>query len=266
MSSIRFQDLHGSATLPGHERPYLFGLVHEQARRVLTEPAGAEERAHTLYDLLPDNHELRDAPLGRGVSPTRWLAAYARALQDIFDDPIVNYRGHTLRPLTLALNTAMETGPDSIRLAARLMGQCEINCWVDGPHRSWLADMVGNGLDAGDFREACGWEDLQRFLRDRDDHPVVVSYSEDFPNYWTVPLTAPDGELLDPDDAELAWEAMSPAEQWEHALRALHGRTTEGLEITPDWADYRFGPTVSLGDLLAQDRVRRLDQAFQLTR
>ncbi|WP_329020531.1 hypothetical protein [Streptomyces sp. NBC_01601] len=264
MSSIRFQDPHGSATLPGHERPWLFGLIHDQAQRVLTGPAGAEERMHTLYDLLPANHELREVPLGRGISPGRWLAVYARALQDIFDDPIVEYRGHTMRPLTLALNTAMEAGPDPLRLAARLMGQCEINCWVDGPNRGWLADVVDSGLGAGHFRRACGWEDLQYFLRKRDDHPVVVSYSENFPAYWTAPIASAD-EFLDGEDAEQAWEAMTTREQWDHALRALRGRTTEGLEITPDWAGYRFGATLSLGDLLAQDRVHRLDQAFQLT-
>lgn len=194
------------------------------------------------------------------------MNAYARALQDvIFDDPIVDYRGHHVRPLTLTLNTAMETGPDPLRLAARLMGQSELNTWVDGPNRSWLVGIVAEGLAEGHFRAACGWEDLQRFLLDRDDHPVVVSVSEAFPTWWSACPLTPQGEDMDEDEAaEQAWEALTAAEQWSRGMAALRSRTTELLEMTPDWADYRFGSTLSLSDLLAPDYARRLDHAFQL--
>jgi hypothetical protein len=266
VSYMRFQDLHGSAHLNGHERPWLHSQIHDHARGVLFDSPGAGERAHTLFDLLPADHELREIPLGHQVSPYRWLGVYARSLHNvIFDDPIVDYRGHQVRPLTLLLNTAMDSGPDPLRLAARLMGQCEINTWVDGPHRRWLAEVIDEGLDSGHFRAECGWEDVQRLLRERDDHPVVVSASESFPTWWTARLRTPGGEDLDGDEAEQMWEALTPAEQWTRGMEALRGRTAELLEMTPDWADYRFGSTLSLGDLLAPDYTRRLDRAFQLT-
>ncbi|MBZ3908343.1 MULTISPECIES: hypothetical protein [Streptomyces] len=266
MSYIRFQDLHGSTHLKGHERHWILSLLRDHAQRVLLEHPDAADRAHALFDLLPRKHELREVPPGWRVSPRRWMNAYARTLQDvIFDDPIVDYRGHRVRPLTLTLNTAMETGPDPLRLATRLTGQCELNTWVDGPHRSWLAGVVAEGLREGYFREACGWEDLQSFLLARDDQPVVVSVSESFPTWWTSRPRTPEGEDLDEDAAEQRWEALTTAEQWARGMESLRSRTAEHLEMTPDWADYRFGSTLSLNDLLAPDCTRRLDHAFELT-
>ncbi|MEW1760426.1 hypothetical protein AB0393_28430 [Streptomyces cyaneofuscatus] len=265
MSYIRFQDLHGSAHLNGPERPHLYNLIHEHARRTLFDCQDAGARAYTLFDLLPQDHELREVRLGGQVSPHRWLGVYARTLQtSIFDDPIVDYRGHQVRPLTLLLNTAMDSGTEPLRLAARLMGQCEINTWVDGPNRRWLAGVITQGLASGDFRADCGWHDVQRLLLARDDHPVVVSWSDSFPSYWNTALHTPDGKLLDGEEAEQLWETMPAAEQWAHGLRALKDRSAELLEMTPDWAGYRFGSTVSLGDLLATDHIRRLDRAFEL--
>lgn len=265
MSYLGFQDVHGHIHLKGHERYWLLSMVHDHAGRVLLDHPDPGAGARALYDLLPHDHELREVLPGRHVSPRHWLSGYARALQNvIFDDPIVDYRGHQIRPLNLTLNTAMDKGPDPLRLAARLMGQCEVNTWVDGPHRSWLADVVAEGLAHGQLRKACGWEDLQNFLRERDDHPVVVSASESFPTRWDARLRTADGEDLDDDEAEQMWEALTPAQQWARGMEGLRSRTSELLEMTPDWAAYRFGSTLSLSDLLAPDHTRRLDRAFEL--
>ncbi|WP_327359672.1 hypothetical protein [Streptomyces sp. NBC_01304] len=268
MSYMRFQDPYGSATLRGHERPYLLGSLQGWAQDQLLEHQGHRERACVLYDLLPLDHELRSAYPGRRIGAGRWLNAYAHHLRDFFDDPLVDHHGHTIRPSTLVLNTAMAQGSDAIRLAACLHGQVELNCWVDGPQRQWLADIVGQGLADGYFRTGSGWEDLKRFLLERDDHPVVASSSHggDFPSYWHAPTRTPDGEDLDTEDAELVWEELPARERWDLALTALRARTADRLQLTPDWADYRFEPTVSLHDLLAEDRTRRLDEAFEVTR
>ncbi|TLQ39296.1 hypothetical protein [Streptomyces marianii] len=266
MSYLRFQDPHGSTHLKGHERHWLLSMVCDHAGRLLLDHPDPVGGALALYDLLPRDHELREALPGRHVSPRRWLSGYARALHNvILDDPIVDYRGHKVRPLTLTLNTAMDDGPDPLRLAARLMGQCELNTWVDGPHRSWLADVVAEGLAQGHFRKACGWENVQSFLRERDNYPVVVSASESFPTRWDARLRTTDGEDLDDDMAEQMWEALTPAEQWARGMEALRNRTSDLLEMTPDWADYRFGSALSLSDLLAPDHTHRLDRAFALT-
>ncbi|MCX4784035.1 hypothetical protein [Streptomyces sp. NBC_01264] len=264
MSYIKFQDLHGAATLRGSERPWLLIQMHDLAAQLLANHPDAADAAGGLFDLLPTDHYLREVPPHLRTGPTRWLQGYARALQDIFDDPIVDFRGQTIRPLTLVLNTAMEDGSDTGRLAARLMGQCEINCWVDGPNRRWLADVVGTGLASGRYREGCGWEDLQRFLLERDDLPAVASYSSEFPTQWAAGFVPP-GATAETDDGEEAWEVLTSQEQWSHGLSALRSRTAEQLEITPDWSTYRFGSEVTLRDLLAHDRTTRLEQAFQLT-
>ncbi len=91
----------------------------------------------------------------------------------------------------------MGTGPGLLRLAAWLMGQCELNTWVDGPHRSWLADIATEGLAKGHFRKVCGWEDVHNFLREHGDAPVVVSASESIPTRFNACLLTPDGKDLD---------------------------------------------------------------------
>lgn len=266
MSYHRFQDPRGSAHLRGTERPWLLHLIHAHAHHVLLEHPDASDLARTLFDLLPPSHELREIPLSRVTSPRRWLDGYARQLQNIiFDDPIVTHRGHQIRPLTLLLNTAMDTGSEPLRLAARLIGQSEINTWVDGPNRVWLADVVAEGLKSGTYRSGRGWEEVQNFLRAHDDHPTVVSFSDTFPTWCTARLRTADGEYLHDDVAVETWEGLTPAEQWTHGIEDLRSRATDLLEMTPNWANYRFAPTVSLSDLLAPDHTHRLDQALQPT-
>jgi hypothetical protein len=262
MSFIRFQDLHGSVTLPGRARPRLLRLVHHLASDFLHRQAASTALA-TLHDLLPDNHYLKEMS-HQGAAATRFGRAYAEVLWSILDEPIVAHRGQTIRPLTLILNTAMELGSDPVRLAARLHGQCEINCWVSGPHRRWLADVIGTGLHTGLYPDGCGWENLQRFLQDRDDLPAVTSYSEDFPTLWTAADPDASTTALGDEGREAVWENLPAQQRWRWGMHALNCRREEQLEITPDWADYRFDAGISLGDLLAPDSASRLDRAFQM--
>ncbi|MDX3694871.1 hypothetical protein PV726_31960 [Streptomyces europaeiscabiei] len=186
------------------------------------------------------------------------------ALWSIVDEPIVAYRGQTIRPLPLILNTAMELGSDPVRLAARLHGQCEINCWVNGRNRRWLADVIGDGLHTGLYPDGCGWENLQHFLQERDDLPAVTSFSEDFPAFWTAVDLDADLTALHDEGREAVWENLRAQQRWRWGMRALNSRREEQLEIMPDWADYRFDSGISLGDLLAPDSASRLDRAFQM--
>jgi hypothetical protein len=137
---------------------------------------------------------------------------------------------------TVNLNTALALGNDAVRLCARLHGQCEIHAWVDGPNRAWLAGIVEDGRRCGVLRTDQGWEALAGFLRERDDEPVVTSYSvcDQFPNAHTAGVT---------EDGAAAWYELPEAEQWAQAMERLR-RIGGGLEMRPDhwtFSEFYFG-------------------------
>ncbi|MFD7554200.1 hypothetical protein ACFV9E_06625 [Streptomyces sp. NPDC059835] len=263
MSFIQFQDPHGTARLRGPERHRMLSLVHDTAATLLL-GSDAAERAHTLYGLLPEDHELREFPPPHSRHTAAWQRQYVQDVRSIFNDPLVTYRGEDLALSSMLLNTAMALGGDAVRLAARLHGQCEINCWIDGPNRAWLADVVQGGLDDGSFRSGAGWDGVVDLLHQRDDHPVVMSFADTFPSFWSARSTDLGVPDADTDELVEVWEALPAAEQWRLALQALKARTDDGLEIQPNWTSYRFGHEVSFLDILADDRVERLDRALGL--
>ncbi|MER0476945.1 hypothetical protein ABR737_01000 [Streptomyces sp. Edi2] len=264
LSFIQFQDPHSTAKLRRTERPWMLILVHDLASGLLMGNRASGERAGLLYDLLPDDHFLRDLPAPRGRHTLNWQAQYARATFSVLEDPIATYRNHDLDPLTLLLNTAHSLGSDPVKLAARLHGQCESNCWVDGPNRQWLAQVVQDGLDTGLYRPGLGWEEARDLLSKRDDSPVVVSTNAAFPSPWGPWANTHAGPDADSDDILQAWEELPTAQQWSYGLQALRSRTEDRLEIRPDWATYRFGHTLSFLDLLAEDHAARMDCALGL--
>ncbi|MFF8994451.1 hypothetical protein ACF09H_31915 [Streptomyces sp. NPDC014983] len=259
MSYTRFQDARSAAHLAGTERPWLHNLLYEHAAHVLLERPDPAGTAAALYELLPADHDLRQVPLHSSRLAHRWLQVYVRFLTDIFDDPIAEHRGHGLGPFTLVLNTAMAQGSDAVRLAARLHAQCEVNCWVDGPNRAWLADVITEALAVGRYRPDCGWEKVRDLLRERADLPVVVSFSGCFPTFWG---SRSGGEAEVSDEAEQEWETLAADEQWQRGMAALRRRHEDQLELRPDWAAYRFGHELSLLDLVAEDRTERLERAL----
>lgn len=138
------------------------------------------------------------------------------------------------------LNKAMVANP-AVRLIARLHGQCEIHCYVEGQDRAWLADRIFEALHTlvrvkdmdGDrmvellrvgFSASggrIGWLRLMDWLRSRSDEPVVCSYSvtSQFPPY----------------NAETETHAS-----WEQALAGLRARG-EWLRMNPTtWDTYSF--------------------------
>lgn len=258
MSYTRFQDARSAAHLNGSERPWLHSLLHEHAAGVLLDRPEPAQVAATLYELLPAGHDLRHVPLHSAHQARRWLHLYVRCLIGILDDPVAEHRGHDIGSFTLMLNTAMASGGDALRLAARLHGQCEANCWVDGPNREWLAGVITAALTGDLYRPDCGWEKVRDLLRERADLPVVVSFSSSFPTF----CSSGDDDVDDPDDAEQRWETLQADERWQRGMAALHRRPQDQLEIRPDWAGYRFGHELSFTDLLAEDRAARLERAY----
>jgi hypothetical protein len=164
--------------------------------------------------------------------------------------------GHEIYTRNLAKNTALECGSDAVRLLARLHGQCEIHCWVDGPNRNWLADIIVGGRNEGVLREDAGWEQLADFLRERDDEPVVCSYSvsEEFPNYGMLPdshrLKKREANGDDIDDIIDAYYRMRWETQWKLCMGELRKRTGL-LEMKPEgWDTYYFGDGITAGRLI----------------
>ncbi|MGW0335478.1 hypothetical protein ACWD0J_27010 [Streptomyces sp. NPDC003011] len=150
-------------------------------------------------------------------------------------------------------------GSDIVKLAARLFGQCENNCWVDGSHRAWLADIIDEALTEGAYRRGHGWEDVQALLQRRDDQPVVVSYAESFPvprADWGHEVVGADA---DASDVWAYWETLPIDEQWKVGMRRLTDHDAQ-LQLVPAWTRFRFQPGLSFLDLLADDRDARLER------
>lgn len=172
-----------------------------------------------------------------------------------FGGGVIDIDGYALDLGNVALNTAMDTGSDALRLLARLHGQCELHCWVDGPNRTWLADVVLSGREEGVLREDMGWEELATFLKSRNDEPVVCSYSvsESFPNYELLPeshrLKKREARGDDIDEILDAWYDMRWSTQWKLCMGELRKRTGR-LELKPDdWRTFHFGDGITAAKL-----------------
>lgn len=151
------------------------------------------------------------------------------------------------------LNEALARDDDAWRFVARIHGQCEIHAYVEGQDRAWLAGIIERGLASGllrgiemtGTREArSGWPAVIALLRERDDDPVVTSYSvcEGFPNLTIVREEGTWQPTIPSFDPEDEWYALPTEEQWATALAALRQRQAHGsrLRLWPeDWARWR---------------------------
>jgi hypothetical protein len=294
MSRIYFHSPHGEAKLHGSERAWLGALCRRVAEGLFN-LNGLSETRKRLTELLHSQHLNR---IGRGGSMdpfldnARWQQSMQAMLGGMFD-PEFAWKGHDIDAFTVVLNTACKVGNDSIRLAARIHGQCEIHGYVEGINRAWLADLMQAGLDAGLYRRqhpaqpefGQGWEEVMVLLRARDDEPVVMSYSvcDQFPNRevadWTpkVPddwrpeyadgwdeYTEDEKESARKDAPDELWYALPDDEKWQLAMAGLRRRAESwGLELKPgNWSTFTFQHGLTALDFLANDYVKRLDRAL----
>jgi hypothetical protein len=187
--------------------------------------------------------------------------------------PGITWRGQPLNIPAFVANTAMAAGSDPIRLAVRIIEQCDDHCWVEGPDRAWLAAIIGQGLDGGVFQRSiinygdgplftpAGWDDVVALLLSRADEPVVLSYS----GSGRFPDRPPAGWQLDRDGDERAderWHELGKAEQWQIALDALRVQRPWQRLDPEAWHNYRFVHQLTVFDLLADDYAERLDKAL----
>lgn len=248
----------GTAELMGFEYHHLCQLVRDVATATLDIHDG--ERLRSL--LRPDR---RSTELTGGLFDIRSLDRYKTRIR-ICEQGILCFDGVDLGTFDTVLNTAMTLGSDPVRLAARIYGQGDIHAWIDGPNRSWIADLIDEGLDTGAYRKGIDdrsskWEEVQSLLRSSIEAPVVLSYS--------VGATFPDDRLTDferDENDESPFDALPADKQWDLAMTTLRSNSKPGwtgLELKPStWKEARFGYGLSFLDLLADDYRQRIEEAL----
>lgn len=225
MSRLYFHSEHGDAELRGSERALLGSIVNDITAGFLR---GCYSRdVEQLLGLIEPGHYLHAIDRERPGWLHPWLSSFGTALNVSWDDKFLAWRGNRIDPFAIRLNTAMRYGSTPVRLAARLDGQNEIHCFVEGVNRAWLAGLIQEGLDAKVFRDGMlytshndvqtwhsqGWDEVIKLLLSRDDEPVVCSYSvcDQFPNriaadFEPAPMPedwAPD--WVDDDESRAEW-------------------------------------------------------------
>ncbi|HEY9371031.1 hypothetical protein [Streptomyces sp.] len=293
MSRIYFHSPSGEAEVLGAERSHVHLLVNDtSAERITRHPNSYRE---PLRELTRDSHL---KPQSRMIDQ-QFLQDFILSFRVRGDGSLLAWRGHALDAFALALNTAIDWSGESMRLVARLDGQCEIHSYVEGKNRAWLADRIQDALDYEMLRPGMGWESPPEachargpgvipLLRSRDDEPVVLSYSvcDSFPYAAHVVMPLPPEDWRPDGWTEQEWADLDEdarddyrdecridtfgnlpeQEQWARGMDWLRERSqTMRLELRPDdWRDYRFGHRLSLLDLERADWRDRVETALSL--
>jgi len=235
MSRIYFHTPQDKAAVRGSERAY-FGRLCSDLFNAIFEVPGVystdRNRLACFYAMFGEHHYIQNyihkTVDDISVHHADWLE-FKCAVETFFKTS--DYRLFGRIPLFgLILNTAYVVGGDSIKLAARIHGQCEVHGWVDGPNRNWLAGIIESAVMHGVYRQEQGWDSVINLLKSRSDAPVVMSYSvcDSFPNCGAAGI-----------DYE-QWDLMSEQEQWDAAIQGLRDEG-RGLELKPDnWNDFHF--------------------------
>lgn len=256
MSRIYFHAENGCAEVSGSERAHMAILLTDRTYDLLRTSPDAARALRMTGDQWDRNRFT-----GMGMSGADITVA-----------------GVNFNFMDVVLNTALVHGPDSRRLAARLHGQCEIHCYVEGHNRAWLADLIDEACEDDVFRRELvndpgthfiqGWEQVTTLLRSASDGPVVTSYSvtEGWPDLmvvrefgeWNPTLSAsPDDE----DWWDECWEAFDEEpNRWRIAMDALRkADEVHALEINPDdFRSMRFGSGDSVANIWRVAEQRRV--------
>jgi hypothetical protein len=237
MSRIYFHSPSGDTELRGSERKNM-GYITGNILQSSVGPIDDFNGESWLRRLLPLDHWVV-----KSASPLKDVVGLFMRSQSETDGFV--YNGQTLPMFDLALNTALFSGSDPVKLLARLHAQCEIHCYVTGENRQWLGSIIRRGRVYNIMRADQGWEDVIDLLYSRNDEPVVCSYSvcEQFPNLGCIT----EGHSWR-NDSDAYYEA-SDEERWEACWKYLYS-TRSDLELRPDsWGRFYFGNGLSGFDL-----------------
>jgi hypothetical protein len=172
--------------------------------------------------------------------------------------------GHVRLPDSSQAATILEVHLNTI-LAARLTGQCEVNAWIAGEDRKWLADLIdagratryppeiaysaylrSNPLFADDPSingSYDGWPGVVDFLRAGDSTVVLdSSITDGFPDITHAAWPADPGSKF-----RRRYDTYDPNRRWDVSEAGLRRRTSRQcplLQISPtNLHDARFGIT-----------------------
>jgi hypothetical protein len=161
-----------------------------------------------------------------------------------------------IRPLTLKLNTALRMG-NTVILLTRMFAQANINAFVSGINRNWLAKLIEDGIEDGILTQNVGWEDAIKLLRARDDEPIVFDCTT-VPRFPSVersnflkgrelppsPKTDKEYRISQEfyEEVDKEWKCLSKDEQWDYGFDFLCDlQNSAKIELKPeDWNDYYF--------------------------
>ena len=137
MSRIYFHSPSGDTELRGSERANM-GIL---CGNILSASVGSPmfdypDHPHWLRKLLPNEHWIAKSNAGFEYACALFIRSQSGT------DGFV-YNGQTLPMFNLALNTALFSGSDPVKLLVRLHGQCEIHCYVVGKNRRFRRKISG---------------------------------------------------------------------------------------------------------------------------
>jgi len=191
VSTVYFSSPSGTAGLHGIEHARLWHLVRDITTGILAvrRPGGGRERMEELTGI--------EAPEDFRAFQQSTVVEY-RFVNHA--SPGITWRGEPLNMPAFVANTAIVAGSDPVRLAVRMIEQCDDHCWVEGPDRAWLAAIIGQGLDAGVFHaRVLNYGDTQKEAEQavREFAETALSQAQDTPG--GTARSSPPGHLAAAD-------------------------------------------------------------------
>jgi hypothetical protein len=159
----------------------------------------------------------------------------------------------------VGINSTCASPVDAVALAMRIYGQAEVNAWVAGEDRLWLAKVIEQGLavpfppefirphwdvlppgsklfsDNEHWKSHYdGWAEVVEHLRSNDREIVVLDYSvtDGFPGTEKAVWPAEPGKRF-----RRWWSKATDEQQWdasERGLMRITERVATSLQITPE--------------------------------
>lgn len=249
MSSLGFLTRDAEARVSDRERQKLVGLLDDLAWRAIERDC--DPREENGFSLLRQALTLPGWVAGHtGTEFTRMLQLVLHGSQGQVRTPT----GMVGSVLDVHVATVITLYPDLVTLAVRLACQAEVNGWIDGPDRAWLADLIDKGRQADYPPEVAstytagvplfadepsvnghydGWAGVAAMLRADDKQPVVLesSVTGGFPSQiWAGQEGQDRGEF------RAWWNNATPEQRWAASVRGLREETetaSPALRIAP---------------------------------